>query len=120
MALALVDKVGISEVEKQHLWRGALLHDIGKMGVPNSILLKPGPLSEAEKQIIEAASYICISNAFPIHLLSLRWKYPTAITKDGTVTAIPVVSRGEDIPLSARLFAIVDVFECTHIRPPLS
>ncbi len=118
MALALADKVGISEVEKQHLWRGSLLHDIGKMGVPDSILLKPGPLSEAEKQIMRQHPLYAYQMLSPIAYLkpALEISYCHHEKWDGS--GYPRGLKGEEIPLSARLFAVVDVFDAlTSDRP---
>ena len=118
MALALANKMGISEAEKQHLWRGSLLHDIGKMGVPDSILLKPGPLSEAERQIMRQHPIYAYQMLSPINYLkpALDISYCHHEKWDGS--GYPRGLKGEEIPLSARLFAIVDVFDAlTSDRP---
>ncbi len=118
MALELADKMGISEAEKQHLWRGSLLHDIGKMGVPDSILLKPGPLSEAEEQIMRQHPMYAYQMLSPIAYLkpALEISYCHHEKWDGS--GYPRGLKGEEIPLSARLFAVVDVFDAlTSDRP---
>jgi PAS domain S-box-containing protein len=118
MALELANMMGISDVEKQHLWRGSLLHDIGKMGVPDSILFKPGPLSEAEKQIMRQHPLYAYQMLSPITYLkpALDICYCHHERWDGS--GYPRGLKGEEIPLSARLFAIVDVFDAlTSDRP---
>lgn len=118
MALKLADMMGMSETEKQHLWRGSLLHDIGKMGVPDSILLKPGPLSEAERQIMRQHPLYAYQMLSPINYLkpALDISYCHHEKWDGS--GYPRGLKGEEIPLSARLFAIVDVFDAlTSDRP---
>src|SRR5262249_58226772 len=53
MTLRLAQAMGMSEAELVHVRRGALLHDVGKLGIPDSVLLKPGPLTEAERRLME-------------------------------------------------------------------
>ena len=118
MALKLAEKMGMSDTEKQHLWRGSLLHDIGKMGVPDSILLKPGPLSEAEKEIMQQHPTYAYQMLSPISYLkpALDVSYCHHEKWDGS--GYPRGLKGEEIPLSARLFAVVDVFDAlTTDRP---
>ncbi len=118
MALQLADKMGMGDLEKQHLWRGSLLHDIGKMGVPDSVLLKPGPLSEAEKQIMRQHPLYAYQMLSPITYLkpALEISYCHHERWDGS--GYPRGLKGEEIPLSARLFAVVDVFDAlTSDRP---
>jgi putative nucleotidyltransferase with HDIG domain len=118
MALKLAEKMGMSDTEKQHLWRGSLLHDIGKMGVPDSILLKPGPLSESEKEIMQQHPTYAYQMLSPISYLkpALDVSYCHHEKWDGS--GYPRGLKGEEIPLSARLFAVVDVFDAlTTDRP---
>jgi HD-GYP domain-containing protein (c-di-GMP phosphodiesterase class II) len=118
MALEFAEKMGMSETEKQHLWRGSLLHDIGKMGVPDSILNKPGPLSDAEKEIMRLHPVYAYQMLLPITYLkpALDISYCHHERWDGS--GYPRGLKGEEIPLSARLFAIVDVFDAlTSDRP---
>ncbi len=118
MALALAEKIGMSEVEKQHLWRGALLHDIGKMGVPDSILHKPGPLSEAEKEIMRQHPIFAYQMLSPIIYLKPALDIPYCHHEKWDGNGYPRGLKGEDIPLPARLFAVVDVFDAlTSDRP---
>ena len=76
MALDLAGKMGMSEAEKQDLWRGALLHDIGKMGIPDSILLKPGPLSDEEKEFMQNHPTYAYQMLSPISYLKHALEIP--------------------------------------------
>ena len=118
MALALAEKMGMSDAEKQHLWRGALLHDIGKMGVPDSILHKPGPLSEIEQEIMRQHPIYAYQMLSPIIYLKPALDIPYCHHERWDGSGYPRGLKGEDIPLSARLFAVVDVFDAlTSDRP---
>ncbi len=106
------------EAEKMDLRRGSLLHDIGKMGVPDSILHKPGPLSEDEINIMRQHPSYAYQMLFPISYLkhALEISYCHHEKWDGS--GYPRGLKGEEIPLSARLFAVVDVFDAlTSDRP---
>lgn len=118
MALKLADIMGLSDAEKADLRRGALLHDIGKMGVPDSILHKPGTLTEHEWQVMRQHPSYAYQMLSPIAYLkrALDISYCHHEKWDGT--GYPNGLRGNEIPLSARLFAVVDVFDAlTSNRP---
>ena len=114
----LATALGLAAEEIEHLKRGALLHDIGKLATPDEILLKPGALNDAErrlmqqhptyaKQMLSQVSFLqpCIDVAYSHHE---RW--------DGL--GYPEGLKGEAIPLSARIFAIVDQWDAlTSTRP---
>jgi HD-GYP domain-containing protein (c-di-GMP phosphodiesterase class II) len=118
-AMVLGRALGFSTAELETLYWGALLHDLGKIVVSESILLKPGPLTEAEYSEIKrhpaygAELLASISPEFQaiaeaVHFHHERW--------DGR--GYPLGLRGETIPLSSRIIAIVDVFEAlTSDRP---
>ena len=76
MALALAEKVGMSDAEKLDLRRGALLHDIGKMGIPDAILLKPGPLSDTEWKIMRQHTLYAYQMLSPIKYLKHALEVP--------------------------------------------
>jgi HD-GYP domain-containing protein (c-di-GMP phosphodiesterase class II) len=118
MVLELAEKVGMSDVEKIDLRRGALLHDIGKMGVPDSILLKPGPLLDDEWEIMRQHPAYAFQMLSPIAYLKRALDIPYYHHEKWDGSGYPRGLKGEVIPLSARLFAIVDVFDAlTSDRP---
>ena len=93
LTLALARGMGMSEADLVHVRRGALLHDIGKMGVPDGILLKPGALSEEEWVIMRKHPAYAYELSGTDRFCSRRWIFPTAITSDGTAPAIRAASR---------------------------
>jgi PAS domain S-box-containing protein len=118
MVLELADKMGVSDAEKVDLRRGALLHDIGKMGVPDSILLKSGPLSEDEWEVMRQHPAYAYQMLSPISYLKHALEIPYCHHEKWDGSGYPRRLAGEEIPLSARMFAVVDVFDAlTHNRP---
>jgi HD-GYP domain-containing protein (c-di-GMP phosphodiesterase class II) len=118
MVLELAEKIGMSAMEKIDLRRGALLHDIGKMGVPDSILLKPGPLSEIDREIMRQHPFYAYQMLSPISYLRHALEIPYCHHEKWDGSGYPRGLKGEEIPLSARMFAIVDVFDAlTSNRP---
>lgn len=118
MALKLADQMGMSQADKADMRRGALLHDIGKMGVPDAILHKPGDLTEIEWKIMREHPILAYRMLSPITYLNraLDISYYHHERWDGT--GYPHGLKGEEIPLAARVFAIVDVFDAlTSDRP---
>lgn len=118
MALKLAERVGMSNGEKQDLWRGALLHDIGKMGVPDAILHKPGELTDPEWEVMRQHPVYAYNMLAPITYLrhALDVSYCHHEKWDGS--GYPRGLKGEEIPLTARVFAVVDVFDAlTSDRP---
>lgn len=115
----LAKKAGIvdSEILKD-INRGALLHDIGKIGVPDSVLLKPGPLNKEERQLIEQHPILAKSFLDPISYLKNCVDIPYCHHERWDGLGYPRRLKGELIPLSARLFSIIDVLDAlTHDRP---
>jgi len=101
-----------------HVRRGALLHDIGKMGVPDSILLKPGTLTEAERAIMREHPRYAYELLLPIEYLRDALDIPYCHHEKWDGTGYPRGLQGEDIPFVARLFAVVDVYDAlTSDRP---
>ncbi len=118
MALELAEKMGMNEMDKQHIWRGSLLHDIGKMGVPDSILLKPGPLSGSEMEVMRRHPLYAYQMLSPIPYLKQAMEISYCHHEKWDGSGYPRGLKGEDIPLSARLFAVIDVFDAlTSDRP---
>ncbi len=118
MVLELAERLGMSDTEKANLRRGSLLHDIGKMGVPDSILLKPGPLSEHEWEIMRQHPAYAFQMLSPINYLRRALDIPYCHHERWDGSGYPRGLTGESIPLFARLFAVVDVFDAlTSDRP---
>jgi putative nucleotidyltransferase with HDIG domain len=119
MTLALARRVGrFDESELVHIRRGALLHDIGKMGVPDSILLKPGPLTDAEWVIMRQHPVLAYEMLRVIEYLRPALDIPYAHHEKWDGTGYPRGLQGEQIPLAARLFAIVDIWDALRSDRP--
>jgi HD-GYP domain-containing protein (c-di-GMP phosphodiesterase class II) len=118
ITLKLARAIGIGEAETVHLRWGALLHDIGKLGVPDSILLKPGPLTEEEWAVMQRHPLYAYNLLSPIAYLRLAIDIPYCHHEKWDGSGYPRGLKGEEIPLSARIFAIVDVWDAlTSDRP---
>ncbi len=111
LTLQLAGLMGISEEEQMYLRRGALLHDIGKMGVPDSILHKPGPLSDEEWQIMHQHPVFAYEMLAPIAYLRSALDIPYCHHEKWDGTGYPRGMKGDRIPLAARIFAVVDVYD---------
>jgi response regulator RpfG family c-di-GMP phosphodiesterase len=117
-ALMLALRAGVDESELEDLYRGALLHDIGKIGIPDAILLKPGSFDEAQweimrthpalgGEILEGISFLRTARDIPLYHHE-AWDgrgYPTGLA-------------GTDIPLSPRIFAVIDSYDAIRSRRP--
>ena len=118
MTLRMAEEMNISESDIVHIRRGALLHDIGKMGVPDSILLKPGALTPEEVEIIRRHPMHAYELLAPIRYLRRATDIPYCHHEKWNGTGYPRGLKGDAIPLPARLFAIVDVWDAiTSHRP---
>lgn len=110
--------IGLSEEEITQIHRGALLHDIGKLGVPDTILHKPGSLTEEEFQVMKQHPRYAYGLLYPIHYLRDALDIPCNHHEKWDGTGYPQGIAGEQIPLAARIFAIVDVYDAlTNDRP---
>jgi putative nucleotidyltransferase with HDIG domain len=118
LTIALAKRMGLPESELGHIRRGALLHDIGKMGIPDSILQKPEPLTETEWRIMETHPEKALQILSRIEYLAPAIDIPYCHHEKWDGTGYPRKLKGEEIPLSARVFAVVDVFDAlTSDRP---
>jgi len=118
LTVALAERMGIPEAELGHIRRGALLHDIGKMGIPDAILQKPDLLSEAELVIMQTHPEKAFQILSQIDYLIPAIDIPCCHHEKWDGTGYPRKLRGEEIPLAARIFAVVDVFDAlTSDRP---
>jgi len=118
MTLHIAQVLEMPEEELIHIRRGALLHDIGKMGIPDSILLKPGPLSEEEWEIMRRHPVYAYEMLLPIVYLQPALDIPYCHHEWWDGTGYPRKLKGEEIPLAACIFAVVDVWDAvTSDRP---
>jgi len=118
IALQLASKMGMSDMEKLDLRRGALLHDIGKMGIPDSILLKPGKLTDAEWEIMSQHPVYAYEMLAPISYLKQALDIPYCHHEKWHGSGYPRCIKGKQIPLAARIFTVADVFDAlTSDRP---
>jgi HD-GYP domain-containing protein (c-di-GMP phosphodiesterase class II) len=105
-------------VAKEHARRGALLHDIGKIAIPDSILLKPGPLNEREWSVMRQHPQYAYNMLSPITYLAPAIHIPWCHHEKWDGSGYPRGLKGEEIPAVARIFAIVDVYDAlTSNRP---
>jgi response regulator RpfG family c-di-GMP phosphodiesterase/nitrate/nitrite-specific signal transduction histidine kinase len=111
MALRLARAMSIDESDLVHIRRGALLHDIGKLGIPDDILLKHGPLSEEEMERIRNHPAIANELLAPIAYLRPALDIPYCHHEKWNGSGYPRGLKGEEIPLAARIFAVVDVWD---------
>jgi putative nucleotidyltransferase with HDIG domain len=118
LTVALARKMGIPESELGQIRRGALIHDIGKMAIPDSILQRPGELSEEEQAIMRTHPQKAFQILSQIGYLLPAMDIPYCHHEKWDGTGYPRGLKGQEIPLSARIFAVVDVFDAlTSDRP---
>jgi HD-GYP domain-containing protein (c-di-GMP phosphodiesterase class II) len=111
MTVKVARKMGMSEAELEHVRRGAILHDIGKMGIPDSILLKPGKLSQEEWETMKKHTSYAKDLLSLIPFLRPALEIPISHHEHWDGTGYPEGLKGEEIPLAARIFAVVDVWD---------
>jgi PAS domain S-box-containing protein len=118
LTLELARALGIAEDELAHIHRGALLHDIGKMGIPDSILHKPGPLTAQELRIMQMHPQYAYEMLSLIPFLQPAIDIPYCHHERWDGTGYPRGLKGKEIPLAARIFSVVDVWDAlTTDRP---
>jgi len=118
LTVALAARLGIRGEELMHVRRGALLHDIGKMGVPDAILLKPGKLDPDEWEVMKRHTTYGYELLKPIPFLWPALDIPYLHHERWDGSGYPLGLKGDQIPLGARIFAIVDVYDAlTNARP---
>lgn len=118
MTIELARAYGVPEEEIAHIRRGALLHDIGKMGIPDSILLKSGELTEEEREIMRMHPVLAYRMLSDISFLRKAMEIPYYHHEHWDGSGYPFGLKGEKIPLAARLFAIVDVWDALRSDRP--
>ena len=107
----LAQSMGVGEADLVHITRGALLHDIGKMAIPDGILLKPGPLTAEERELIKKHPVYAYNMLKQIDFLKPAIDIPHYHHEKWDGTGYPEGLRGEDIPFAARIFPVVDVYD---------
>jgi putative nucleotidyltransferase with HDIG domain len=116
--LALARALGYPEDGLNDLRHGALLHDIGKMGIPDSILLKHGPLDDQEMAIMKTHAEISHELLSGLSFLEKAVDIPWAHHEKWDGTGYPRGLSGTDIPLGARIFAVIDVWDALRSDRP--
>jgi PAS domain S-box-containing protein/putative nucleotidyltransferase with HDIG domain len=111
ITLKFARKVGFPEEDLDHIRRGVLLHDIGKMAVPDEILQKPGPLTEDEWKIMRLHPVYAFEMLSHISYLVPALDIPYSHHERWDGSGYPRGLKGNDIPKIARLFAVIDVWD---------
>ncbi len=110
--------LGVNDDQLIHIIRGALLHDIGKMAIPDGILLKPGKLTADERTLIQKHPVYAYEMLNPIDFLHPAIDIPYCHHEKWDGTGYPRGLKGEGIPFAARIFPVVDVWDAlTSDRP---
>ena len=118
LANQLAQKMGMSERELIHIRRGAMLHDIGKMGIPDRILQKPGPLTEEEWQVMRKHPLYAFEWLSPIDYLRPALDIPYCHHEKWNGKGYPRGLKEQEIPLSARIFTVIDVWDALSSNRP--
>jgi HD-GYP domain-containing protein (c-di-GMP phosphodiesterase class II) len=111
-------EMGLSDEELINLRRGALLHDIGKLGVPDRILMKEGELTEEEWVIMRRHPEFAERMLSSIRYLQGALEIPRYHHEKWDGTGYPSGLKAEEIPLAARIFAVADVWDALRSRRP--
>lgn len=118
LTIRLTEALGVPRNQMVHIRRGALLHDIGKMGIPDKILHKPGPLTEEEWLVVRKHPQTAFELLLPIPFLHHALDIPYCHHERWDGSGYPRGLKGEEIPLAARIFSVVDVWDAlTSNRP---
>lgn len=118
LTIKVAKTLGFSEEELTHIRRGALLHDMGKMAIPDDILQKPGPLNEVEWERMRRHPMYAYDMLSPIAYLLPSLDIPFCHHERWDGSGYPRGLKGEEIPLVARLFSIVDVWDALSSDRP--
>ncbi|MCB9134349.1 MAG: response regulator [Anaerolineales bacterium] len=118
MTVRLAEILGLSSVEIANARRGALLHDMGKLGIPDSILHKPGQLTEEEWDIMKKHPTYAYEMLSPITYLRAALDIPYCHHEKWDGTGYPRGLKGESIPIAARIFSIADVWDALRSDRP--
>lgn len=116
--LVVAQAMGFSGEDLIHIRRGSLLHDIGKMGIPDEILLKNGPLTEEERIIVEKHPDTASALLKGIPFLEKAVEIPCCHHEKWDGSGYPCGLQRNEIPLTARIFAVVDVWDALSTNRP--
>lgn len=111
MTREIAKRFGMREEQLVHVTRGALLHDIGKMGISDTILMNEGSLSEAERELMHQHPVYAMEMLSPIAYLQPALDIPYAHHERWDGTGYPRGLKGLQIPLAARIFAVADTWD---------
>ena len=118
LTMRFAEKLNIPQDERIHMWRGALLHDVGKLVIPDSILLKQDSLTEEEWEIMKMHGEYAYEWLSSIDYLKPVLDIPRYHHERWDGRGYPKGMKGEEIPLSARMFALIDVYDAlSNDRP---
>jgi HD-GYP domain-containing protein (c-di-GMP phosphodiesterase class II) len=118
LTIQMAVRFGVEEADLVHVRRGAVLHDIGKMAIPDRILFKPGPLDEEEWKIMRRHPGIAVDLLSSVSYLAPALDIPHWHHEKWDGSGYPDRLHGDEIPFAARLFALVDVYDAlTSNRP---
>ena len=118
LTVCMARLLGIPEEQLPHIRRGALLHDIGKLGIPDAILQKPGRLTTEEMAIMKKHPGLALDMLRHIPYLQPALEIPGNHHEKWNGSGYPNGLRGQQIPFSARIFAVIDVWDAlTSDRP---
>jgi HD-GYP domain-containing protein (c-di-GMP phosphodiesterase class II) len=117
-SMRIARAMGLDEKEIVNIRRGALLHDLGKIGIPDSILLKPGKLTDDEWVIMRKHPRMAYDMLSPIDYLKYSLDIPYCHHEKWDGTGYPRGLKGIEIPLTARIFAVVDVWDALRSDRP--
>ncbi len=115
MSLLLANKMALPADDQANLVLGAFLHDIGKMHIPESILLKPGQLDPSERSLVEQHPIYARNMMLPIEILHPAIAVPYCHHERWDGRGYPRRLLGAEIPRIARIFAVVDVWDALSI-----
>ncbi len=118
MTVMLARAMGFDDMELVHIRRGAILHDIGKMAIPDTILLKPGPLTDEEWVVMRQHPVYAYHMLSSVHSLRSCLDIPHYHHERWDGSGYPDGLKGQEIPLVARLFAVVDVWDALSSDRP--
>lgn len=118
LTLRLARTVGVPNADLVHIRRGALLHDVGKIAIPDRILYKPGPLTAEEWSVMRQHTTHAYQLLYPIPYLRPALDIPFCHHEKWDGSGYPQGLRGENIPLAARIFAVSDVWDALRSDRP--
>lgn len=118
LTVKIAQQLRVNDNELIHIRRGALLHDVGKIAIPDSILKKPGPLTEKEWETIRQHPVYAYQLLSPIPTLKYAVDIPYCHHERWNGSGYPRGLKETQIPLSARIFAVVDVWDALQSEKP--